>query len=107
MKCLTYVLMASVLVMVGCHSVPLTIPTAPLGPGETVVGEAQGSSTGLMLFQIFPINQNDRFVSAYQNALDDSGGDRLMDVTISETWFWAYILNGYKFTVSGTAVRKK
>ena len=90
-----------------CHSVPLTIPSAPVGPNEQRLGTGEGSSTGIMLFQFIPIKQNGRFVDAYQQALAQSGGTRLVDVTIEERWFWAWVLNGYIFHVKGTGVIEK
>ena len=60
-----------------------------------------------MLLQFIPINQNDRFVNAYREALAQSGGMRLVDVTIEERWFWAWALNGYIFHVKGTGVIEK
>lgn len=95
------------LTLTACHSVPLTIPSAPVGPNEQRVGSGEGSSTGIMLFQFIPINQNDRFVDAYRQALAQSGGTRLVDVTITERWFWAWVLNGYIFHVKGTGVAEK
>jgi hypothetical protein len=59
------------------------------------------------LFGFIPINQNERFQSAYDRALQSKGATRLVDPTIKERWFWAWVLNGYSFTVSGTAVKKK
>ena len=90
-----------------CHSVPLTIPSAPVGPNEQQLGVGEGSSTGIMLFQFIPINQNDRFVDAYRQALAQSGGTRLTNITITERWFWAWVLNGYIFHVKGTGVVEK
>lgn len=97
-----------VLAITACHSVPLTIPTAPVGPDEEVLGEASGNQTGIMLLGFIPIKQNSRFQAAYDRALQSKeGATRLVDPTIKERWFWAWILNGYSFTVSGTAVKKK
>jgi len=96
-----------ILALTACHSTPLTIPSAPLGPNEQRLGTGEGSSTGIMLFQFIPINQNDRFVDAYRQALAQSGGTRLVDVTVTERWFWAWILNGYIFHVKGTGVTDK
>lgn len=96
-----------VLTMTACHSAPLMIQSPPLGPNEQRLGTGEGSSTGIMLFQFIPINQNDRFVKAYQEALAQSGGTRLVDVTITERWFWAWLLNGYIFHVKGTGVTEK
>jgi hypothetical protein len=96
-----------VLVITACHSVPLTISTLPVQPDEEVLGEASGNQTGIMLLQFIPIKQNGRFQAAYDQALQSKGADRLVNPTIKERWFWAWILNGYSFTVSGTAVKKK
>ena len=95
------------LTMTACHSAPLTIPSGPLGPNEQRLGVGEGSSTGIMLFQFIPINQNDRFVEAYRQALAQSGGTRLVDVTVEERWFWAWVLNGYIFHLKGTGVTEK
>lgn len=95
------------LTLTACQSAPLLIPSAPLGPNEKRLGVGEGSSTGIMLFQFIPINQNDRFVDAYRQALAQSGGTRLVDVTITERWFWAWVLNGYIFHVKGTGVAEK
>jgi len=60
-----------------------------------------------MVFQFIPVNQNDRFVDAYRQGLAQSGGARLVDVTVTERWFWAWVLNGYIFHVKGTGVIAK
>lgn len=93
--------------LTACQSVPLQILTAPPGPDEEVLGPAMGSSTGIMLLQFIPINQNNRFEAAYNQALQSKGADRLVNPIIKKRWFWAWILNGYSFTVTGTAVKKK
>ena len=90
-----------------CHSTQVRIPTAPIGPNEKSLGPTEGHSTGLMLFGLIPINQNERFVNAYNQAAAKAGGTRLTDVTISERWWWGYVLNGYNFKVQGTAVGNK
>ena len=95
-----------VLLLASCTGTPLQIPTQPLQAGETELGAAEGTSTGLMLFQFIPIKQNERFNAAYSEALAQyPGATRLVDMEIQENWFWAYILNGYSFKVSGTAVK--
>ncbi len=101
------VLVFSILMITACHSVPLQIPTVPPAPDEEVLGPTSGNSTGIMLFGFIPINQNDRFQAAYNEALHSKGATRLVNPVITEKWFWAYVLNGYSFTVSGTAVKKK
>jgi hypothetical protein len=95
------------LTTVACHSTRLTFPSAPIGPDEKSLGPTSGTSTGIMLLQFIPINQNTRFENAMAEAVQKAGGTRLTDVTISEQWFWAYVLDGYIFKVEGTAVGKK
>ncbi|OQW63726.1 MAG: hypothetical protein BVN28_04150 [Nitrospira sp. ST-bin4] len=90
-----------------CHSTQVRIPTAPIGANEKSLGQTEGNSVGMLLFGFIPINQNERFEKAYQNAVQKSGGARLTDVTISERWWWGYVLNGYVFKVQGTAVGNK
>ncbi len=98
-------LCAALLISAACNSVPLRIPGAELDAGEVALGHVTGVSTGVMLFQFIPIGQNDRFQEAYQRAMISSpGATRLIDVTIQESWFWAWLLNGYNFKLTGTAV---
>ena len=99
-------LAALLLMLTSCTSAPLKIPTEPIQPNEQELGPAEGNATGIMLFQLIPIKQNQRFVQAYQQALESQpGATRLVDVEIQERWFWAWVLNGYSFTVRGTAVK--
>lgn len=90
----------------GCASTPLKISNLKPGNYE-VLGEGEGTATGIMLFQLIPIGQNKRFVNAYEKAVNSKGGDALIDMEISEQWFWAYILNAYETTVKGTVVKRK
>ncbi len=103
------VLLGAVLLVstAACHSTQVRIPTAPVGPNEKALGATEGSSVGMLLFGFIPIIQNERFENAYNKALQKAGGTRLTDVTISERWWWGYVLNGYVFKVQGTAVANK
>src|SRR5262249_31797457 len=108
MKLMGIVLTAALLfVTAACQSTRVQIPTAPIGPNEKSLGPTWGDSVGLMLFQFIPINQNERFVKAYNEAVQKAGATRLTDVTISERWWWGYVINGYIFKVEGTAVSNK
>jgi hypothetical protein len=42
-----------------------------------------------------------------REAAAKAGGTRLTDVTISEQWFYAVVLDGFIFKVEGTAVANK
>lgn len=90
-----------------CHSTQVKIPTAPIGPNEKALGQTEGSSTAVMILGLIPINHDERHVKAYNQAVAKLGGSRLTDVTISERWWWGYVVNGYNFKVQGTAVGNK
>ena len=94
------------LLAAGCASQPLKIPTVTKANYDTL-GEGQGEATGIMLFNVIPIGQNERFVRAYQAAVKSKNGDALVDPQISENWFWGYILNGYSTKISGTVIKYK
>jgi len=90
----------------GCVSRPLKIETRTKSNYEEL-GEGRGTATGIMLFNLIPIGQNERFIRAYESAVQSKGGDALLNPEISERWFWAYILNGYHTTVRGTVIKYK
>lgn len=92
---------------VACQSTNLRFPSAPIGPNEKLLGPTEATSTGIMLFGCIPINQNTRFENAMAEAARKAGGTRLTDVTISEQWFYAVVLDGFVFKVQGTAVGNK
>ena len=60
-----------------------------------------------MLLQLIPIGQNDKIERAMQLLMQEKGGDALTDVTIRESWFWAYVLNGYSVKVEAKVLKKK
>lgn len=95
---------AIIVFMVGCASIPLELKNVD-NQNYKVLGEGTGTATGIMLFNVIPIGQNQRFERAYNAAVASKGGDRLLNPVISERWFWAWILNGYKTTVTGTVIK--
>jgi len=93
---------------VACTSAPLPIDTGPVGPDEEILDSTYAQGTGILLFGFIPIRQNTRFERAYEKAVARvPGATRLTNVTIEESWYWAFILNGYKFRLDGTAVGPK
>ncbi|AZD34744.1 hypothetical protein C4K22_1991 [Pseudomonas chlororaphis subsp. aurantiaca] len=73
----------------------------------TVVGHSEASATGVLLFGFIPIQQNDRFVRAQTAAIEAKGGDAMINTQVQENWFWAWVLTGYKTTISGDVVKLK
>jgi hypothetical protein len=91
-----------------CASNPLKISTLQNKTADRdyqVLGQGEGGAVGIMLFNLIPIGQNERFERAYEEAVKSKGGTRLIDPVIKETWFWGVILNGYITEISGTVVK--
>lgn len=95
------------LTIAACQSTSLHFPADPIGSNEKALGPTEATSVGIMLFGLIPINQNTRFENAMREAAARGGGTRVTDVTISERWFWAAVLDGFIFKVQGTAVGPK
>jgi hypothetical protein len=92
--------------LTGCGtSVPLKFRQCDMTNAK-VLGESEGSSTGVMFGNVIPINQNTRFANAYEKAINKLGGTCLVDPAIEEKWYWAQILNWYTFKVKGTVVKE-
>ena len=92
----------------GCAGVPVQMTSPAIDSSKyEELGEGMGRSTGIMLFSVIPINQNQRFLKAYNAAIRSRGGDKLLNPVVSERWFWAYVLNGYVTTIRGTVVKEK
>ena len=93
-----------VLLLVGCSSIPVQ-----MGPDRDrkfeVVGPSTGTASGFMLFQFIPIMQNSKIDRAYREAVNNRGGDAIINPKISESWYWAYIGNGYTTTIEGDVIR--
>lgn len=109
MKRLLLLVLVIAFVAGGCSSAPVIIQTpvdVSANKDYTVLGEGEGSATGIMLFQVIPIGQNYKFEAAYKAAIDSKGGDMLLNPVVTESWFWAYILNGYRTNIKGTVVKK-
>ncbi len=89
----------------GCASTPLQLKNNEKMGTYTILGEGEGSATGIMLFDFIPIGQNTRFEEAYKKAVENKGGDALINTVVTEKWFWAFIFNGYTTTVKGTVIK--
>ena len=96
----------AIALLCGCAGQPLKL-SAPRQQNYDVLGEGEGGATGLMLFGVIPIGQNERFVRAYDEAVKSKGGDDILNPEISEDWFWGYVLNGYSTKVKGTVIKYK
>ncbi|MDB5993547.1 MAG: hypothetical protein JWP42_683 [Pseudomonas sp.] len=90
----------------GCTGTPMK--TEHLDSSQyTVIGHSEAKATGLLLFGVIPIQQNNRFVRAQSTAIQAKGGDAMINTQVQENWFWAWVLTGYTTTVSGDVVKMK
>lgn len=104
-KCITAIAL-STLIFAGCTGTPMKTQTYDKSQYE-VIGHGQATATGIHLLGIFPIGLNDRQVRAQDAAIASKGGDALINTQVQESWFWAWVLNGYKTTVSGDVIKLK
>jgi len=94
------------LVLAGCTGTPMK--TQQYDSSQyTVVGHSEAKATGLLLFGVIPIRQNNRFVRAQTAAIQAKGGDAMINTQVQENWFWAWVLTGYTTSVSGDVVKLK
>lgn len=100
------IILATILaaMLASCSSLPKKIGAEP-GRTYKVVGKGSAEATGIMLFQFIPINQNTKLSRAYDAAKAPLKGDDMINVTITERWFWAYVLNGYKTKIEGDVIK--
>jgi len=78
------------------------IKIAPQPPAEyrtTTIGH--GSACGFNLFGVIPIAVNGRAQRAYDEALQTTGGMGLLDVKVTERWYYAVFGNIYCTDIEG------
>ena len=96
------------LLITGCSGQSYTFADVEVDPERyEIIGQGEESATGVMLFQVIPISHNNKIKRAIEKIKKDNNGDDLIKITVKESWFWAYILNGYKVHISGTVIKKR
>ena len=92
----------------GCTGIPYKMATVePDLSKYEVMGPATGHGRGFMILNIIPVNQNNKIERAIESAIQSKGGDEMIDISVQESWFWAYVLNSYAVDVTGTVIKKK
>ena len=97
-----------VAVLSGCMYSPvgLSKSTIPLRHNEYErMAPAEGSSTITYLFGVFPLNKLNPLDAARADALVNSGGDALIDVTADQRTINLLLVKIDTTTVRGTAVQ--
>ena len=103
--CLVVIVVGFSLLLVGCVSTPLRMGAIP-GKPYVVVGKGEGRATGLLIYDaLIPAFYNSRFERAYRNAVQNGGGDDIINPVICESWFWLAYFNIFTTTISGDAIK--
>lgn len=97
----------SAVLLAGCHGVPVDLSKrtvtdrAQVDPykGRRISGEA----TGFQLMLFIPIAINGRHRNAYESLLSQAGDDLLSDITVTESWQWAFVGTLYTTKIEATA----
>ena len=97
---------APLALLVGCSSLPTRIGAIPEKKYD-VIGKGKANGGGFMLFHFIPIMHNDKVARTYKAAVAQQKGDDLINIVITENWFWAYIGNGYRTTIEGDVIKYK
>ena len=96
------------LLVTGCMHTPVTIvpSTKPLAPdGYRTLRKVQATDCAWALFGIIPVSSGNHLYGALDEAIEDGGGDALIQVT-SETFFQHFIvISRYCTQVNGIAVK--
>jgi hypothetical protein len=92
----------------GCTGIPYKLASVEPDPATyEVLGQATARGRGYMVLNVIPVNQNNKIERAIEAAIQSKGGDELIDISVTESWFWAYVLNSYAVDVEGTVIKKK
>jgi hypothetical protein len=92
----------------GCTGIPYKMATVePDLSKYEVLGPATGHGRGYMVLNVIPVNQNNKIERAVEKAIQSKGGDEMIDISVQESWFWAYVLNSYAVDVNGTVIKRK
>jgi hypothetical protein len=102
----TLVILSLLALSVGCSSVPKRMG-ALQGKEYEVLGRGKAEGGGVMLLNVIPIGHNTKIERTYDLAVSQLGGDDLINPTITERWFWACVLNGYRVKIEGDVIKYK
>jgi len=95
------------LFIISCNSMPQRLSsTLPKDKYEDL-GEARCRKCSFLLFGVIPIVFRSLPVRAYRCAVQNRGGDDLINPTVQESWYWTPVMGIYCTTVSGTVIKKK
>ena len=96
-------------VLAGCSSEPIQINTMEIDSARfDNLGTVHEDSTSLLIWPgCIPYKFNDQLKHVMNDAVASKGGDQLVNVTVNQSWWWAWFIQGFKVEVDGTVIKKK
>jgi hypothetical protein len=92
---------------VACTGTPYRVPTPDYEPTKYVqVGYADGGAGGVLIAGLIPVNYTNTTERAVQQAIAKNGGDAIAELTVTEHWYYAYVMIGRSVRVHGLVLRK-
>jgi len=89
-----------------CNSMIQQVSTNPLPNKYEELGESSCKACSFMLLTIIPIRFNSMPSRAYYGAIQQKGGDGLINTSIEESWYYAFIGYVRCTKISGTVIRE-
>lgn len=97
--------------LAGCQGMPVDFSQRSVKDRAQIDGSAgrriSGEATGFQLMLFIPIAVNGRIANAYGNLLKEAGDDLITDVTVTESWQWAFVGTLYRTRIEATAHPRK
>ncbi len=95
--------------LAGCSSEPIKINEMVIDTSRyDNLGEVHEGKTGLLIWPgCIPLDYNDLMKNVMDRAIANKGGDQLVNVTVNQSWWWAWFIQGFKVEVDGTVIKKK
>lgn len=91
MNSILLVVMA-ILMLSGCAGTPVTINSVPAQQVDLKNGRSiSADACGFQLLLLIPISINSRLENAYTDLLNKAGKDRIGNVSIEESWIYAFV----------------
>ena len=103
MKYRRILLGAIIAAVAGCSSNAVRVGPRPPDPYQ-VIGPAQGSACGVLLFDVIPLDTNSCVERAYGEAVASSRATTLIDTQVRDRWYFIGIGQLLCTDVQGTAI---
>mgnify|MGYP001609766191 FL=1 len=103
-RIILFIMLALLIVNIGCSGVPVKIDSFPKRSIDTTKGRViRAQACGFQLLLLIPIMINGRQARAYQYLLMNAGGDYITNVKVKESWTYGLVGTIYCTELEATA----